>query len=78
MDLTSIPFSPRYKSNGRVVICILGSRLNDEDIIKDIYQKGLCMSQRKIASFLEDENYVMRNTFPYIQECGYVFRLNFV
>ena len=72
MDLISIPFSPRYKSNARIVLFILGGRLNDEDIIQEIYQKGLCMSQKKIASFLEDENYVMRNTFPSIQKCGFV------
>lgn len=72
MDLISIPFSPRYKSNARVVRFILGGRLNDEDIVQEIYQKGLCTSQKKIASFLEDENYVMRNTFPSIQKCGFV------
>ena len=72
MDLISIPFSPRYKSNAHVVRFILGGRLNDEDIVQEIYQKGLCTSQKKIASFLEDENYVMRNTFPSIQKCGFV------
>lgn len=72
MDLTSIPFSPRYKSNVPVVLFSLGGRLNDEDIIREIYQKGLCTSQKKIAAFLEDESYVMRNSFPRLEDCGFV------
>lgn len=51
----------------------IGSHLNDEDVLQDIYHIGLQNSKRKVASFLEKESYIMENAFPSISECGFVY-----
>lgn len=72
MDITSIPYIPRYKSKSMELVIIIGTRVNQEDILESVYNESQVESRKKISSFLEDESYVMQNKMPRIEDTGFV------
>lgn len=72
MDITSIPYIPRYKSKLMELVIIIGTRVNQEDILESVYNESKVESRKKISSFLEDESYVMQNKMPGIEDTGFV------
>ena len=52
MDITSIPYIPRYKSKLMELLNIIGTRVNQEDILESVYNESQVESRKKISSLL--------------------------
>ena len=64
MDITSIPYIPRYKSKSMELVIIIGTRVNQEDILESVYNESQVESRKK--------SYVMQNKMPHIEVTGFV------
>ena len=50
----------------------LGSQHNSDDVIESVYHDSIQKSKEKIAAFLEDICYVMKNHLPSFEDTGFV------
>ena len=72
MELSTLPFVPRYKSRCAEAHSPEGFRLCEEDVVEDVYASHRKKMRTKIAAFLEKEQYVLQNEFFTYKNCGLV------